>query len=160
MTKVYLANALFSEADRMYNDFLADLLRREVDNIDLFVPQEADEINDKNSFADSKKIAEWDSAKLLESDVLIAIIDGNEIDSGVSAEIGMFYMTNKPIIGLFTDVRQLGRDNKKKIDALIEDATENQFIYRNLFTIGLIKKNGTLVSSIEDLVEELNKITS
>jgi nucleoside 2-deoxyribosyltransferase len=156
--KAYLANGLFSEADRMYNNYLAMLLRNEIDGLDLFVPQEAGEINDKNTFADSLMIAEWDSTKLLESDVLIAVIDGVEIDSGVSAEIGMFSMTGKPIVGLYTDVRQHGRDNQKKIQALIEDGTENQFMYRNLFTVGRIKLSGTIVDNTQSLTHWLKRI--
>ena len=156
--KAYLANNLFSEADRMYNEHLAKLLRERIDGLDLFVPQEAGEINDKNSYADSLMIAEWDSMKLLESDVLIAVIDGIEIDSGVSAEIGMFSMTGKPIIGLYTDVRQYGRNNPKKIQALIEDGTENQFMYRNLFTVGRIKLSGTIVDNTDSLVHWLQRI--
>jgi nucleoside 2-deoxyribosyltransferase len=156
--KAYLANGLFSEADRMYNQHLAKLLREGIDGLDLFVPQEAGEINDKNSYADSLMIAEWDSMKLLESDVLIAVIDGIEIDSGVSAEVGMFSMTGKPIIGLYTDVRQHGRNNAKKIQALIEDGTENQFMYRNLFTVGRIKASGTIVDNTDSMIHWLQRI--
>jgi nucleoside 2-deoxyribosyltransferase len=156
--KAYLANGLFSEADRMYNEHLAKLLRTEFKELDLFVPQEAGEINDKNSYADSLMIAGWDTQKLIESDVLIAVLDGVEIDSGVSAEIGIFSVTGKPIIGLYTDVRQFGRDNEKKINALIKDGTENQFMYRNLFTIGKVKENGVVVSNTADLVKEMKKL--
>lgn len=156
--KTYLANGLFSEADRMYNAYLAKLLRNEFKDLEIFVPQEAEEINDKNSFADSQMIAKWDSEKLLESDFLIAVLDGVEIDSGVSAEIGMFSMTGKPIIGLYTDVRQHGRDNSKKIEALIEDGTENQFMYRNLFTIGRVKLSGVIVDNTDSMLHWSKRI--
>jgi hypothetical protein len=62
-------------------------------------------------------------------------------------------MMDKPIFALYTDVRQQGRDNNKKIEALINDSTENQFIYRNLFVIGLIKqREGNIYSTVEELV--------
>lgn len=156
--KCYLANGLFSEADRMYNTHLAKLLRTEFKDLEVFVPQEAVEINDKNSFANSEMIAKWDSEKLLESDFLIAVLDGVEIDSGVSAEVGMFSMTGKPIIGLYTDVRQHGRDNQKKIQALIEDGTENQFMYRNLFTIGRVKIVGVVVDNTDSMLHWTKRI--
>lgn len=155
--KVYLANGLFSKADVMFNSYIASVLRQEFKSLDLFLPQEAD-INDKNSYADSIMIAELDTMKLLESDVLIAIIDGVEIDAGVATEIGIFSTTGKPIIGVYTDVRQLGRDNKLKIQALIDDGVENQFMYRNLFTIGVIKKNGKIVNDITELIAELKGV--
>lgn len=156
--KAYLANGLFSIGDRYVNEVLAKAIRQAVPSIDLYVPQENDAINDKSSFADSLAIAEADLTSLQQSDVLIAVIDGVEIDSGVAAEIGAFSSFNRPIIALYSDVRQQGRDNTKKIDALIEDGTENQFIYRNLFVVGLIKRNGVIVSSIEDVVTEIRKL--
>ncbi|UUV46519.1 nucleoside 2-deoxyribosyltransferase [Bacillus phage vB_BanS-Thrax3] len=155
--KVYLANGLFSTADYMYNKFLGMALRQHIPTIDLFIPQEA-EINDKSKYADSKMIADLDTKELLSSDVLVAVIDGAEIDAGVATEIGIFSTTGRPIIGVYTDCRQHGRDNDEKIDALINDATENQFMYRNLFTVGVIKKNGVIVSDTEALIKELKRL--
>ncbi|MEK4628340.1 nucleoside 2-deoxyribosyltransferase [Solibacillus sp. FSL R7-0682] len=155
--KAYLANGLFSIGDRYVNEIIADKLRTAMPSIELYVPQENDAINDKNAYANSLAIAQADIHSLKESDVLIAVIDGVEIDSGVAAEIGAFSMLNRPIVALFSDVRQLGRTNSKKIDALIADGTENQFIYRNLFVVGLIKQNGVIVSTVEEAVEAVKK---
>lgn len=155
--KAYLANGLFSMGDRLLNTLIATEIRSNIKGIDLYVPQENEEINDKNAYADSITIALVDMEKLRESDFLIAVIDGIEIDSGVAAEIGAFYMLNRPIFALYTDVRQKGRDNDKKIQALIDDATENQFMYRNLFVIGLIKESkGKVCSSVKELVDSIN----
>lgn len=157
--KAYLANGLFSIGDRYVNEVIARELRAAIPQIDLYVPQENDAINDKNAYADSLAIAEADLNSLKESDVLIAVIDGVEMDSGVAAEIGAFAMLNRPIVALFSDVRQQGRTNRKKIDALIADGTENQFIYRNLFVVGLIKQNGVIASTIEEVVEQVKKVS-
>ncbi|WP_421662174.1 nucleoside 2-deoxyribosyltransferase [Lysinibacillus telephonicus] len=155
--KAYLANGLFSIGDRLLNELLAKELRSAIPTLDLYVPQENDAINDKQAFANSLAIADADMEKLRDSDVLVAVLDGIEIDSGVAAEIGVFSTYNRPIIALFSDVRQLGRDNQQKINALIEDGTENQFIYRNLFVVGIIKRNGVIVSTIEDVIENVKK---
>lgn len=155
--KAYLANGLFSIGDRYVNELLAKEIRAAVPGIELYVPQENDAINDKSAYADSLAIAAADLDSLQQSDVLIAVIDGVEIDSGVAAEIGAFSMLNRPIIALLSDVRQQGRTNTKKIDALIADGTENQFIYRNLFVIGCIKRNGVIVETIKDVVAEVAK---
>lgn len=157
--KAYLANGLFSIGDRYVNEVIARELRAAISEIDLYVPQENDAINDKNAYADSLAIAEADLNSLKESDVLIAVIDGVEIDSGVAAEIGAFAMLNRPIVALLSDVRQQGRTNTKKIDALIADGTENQFIYRNLFVVGLIKQNGVIASTIEEVVEQVKQLS-
>lgn len=158
--KAYLANGLFGMGDRLLNTLIAKELRKEIKGVELYVPQENDAINDKSAYADSITIAGADMDKLEESDILIAVIDGVEIDSGVAAEIGAFYMTGKPIFALYTDVRQQGRDNDKKIQALINDGVENQFMYRNLFVTGLIKKSkGDIYFTIEELIEGIkNKI--
>ena len=158
MKKGYLANGLFNESDRMYNHYLARNIRHTLnDDVDLYVPQENAEVNDKSLYANSMAIEKADTTKLLESDFLVAVIDGQDIDSGVSAEIGIFSTTNKPIFALYTDVRQQGRDNKSKIQALIDDGVENQFMYRNLYVIGLIKRvaeehGGGIYSSSNDLL--------
>lgn len=145
--KGYLANGLFSIGDRLTNDIISKTMKNSIPEVELYVPQNNDEINDKNAFADSIAIAQADCKKLLESDFLIAVIDGVEIDSGTAAEIGIFSTTGKPIFALYSDVRQLGTNNKEKINALINDPTENQFMYRNLFVLGLIKQSGGSISN-------------
>lgn len=155
MKKGYLANGLFGLGDRLINELVAKEVRTAIPGVDLYVPQENMAINDKAAYADSLAIAGADMQALKESDFLVAVIDGVEIDAGVAAEIGAFSMLNRPIFGLYTDTRQQGRDNTKKIDALVADGTENQFMYRNLFVVGLIKQNGRIVNSVEQLGETL-----
>lgn len=157
MKKGYLANGLFSIGDRAVNKAIKNKLNSiaVLGTLELYVPQDNEAINDKSSFADSVTIADADAKELMESDFLIAVIDGVEIDSGVAAEIGMFATTGKPIYALYTDVRLNGADNKDKVNALIKDATENQFMYRNLFVVGLIKKNGLILNDIQTLCETI-----
>jgi len=155
--KAYLANGLFSLGDRLVNEQLAAAIREAVPGIELYVPQENDAINDKTAYADSLAIAQADLEMLQNSDVLVAVLDGVEIDSGVAAEIGAYAMLNRPIVGVFTDVRQQGRDNMLKIEALVRDGIENQFVYRNLFVIGLIKRTGVITTSIAEAVQAVEK---
>lgn len=156
--KAYLANGLFGMGDRLLNSLVGSQIRKEIQNIDLYIPQENPDINDKNSYADSITIAQADMERLKNSDFLIAIIDGVEIDSGVAAEIGAFSMLDKPIFALYTDVRQQGRNNNKKIEALIGDGTENQFMYRNLFVVGLIKQTKAgIFSTVDELINGIKK---
>ena len=156
--KGYLANGLFTLGDRLVNVFISTRLRIEVPEAELYVPGENEAINDKSSYADSITIFKSDKEKLLEADFMIAVIDGVEIDSGVASEIGMFAMTGKPIFALYSDIRQHGRDNADKIDALVEDGTENQFMYRNLFVVGLIKEsNGGIFDEFEDVIQSVKE---
>ena len=154
--KIYFANALFFQADINYNAQLAAQIRNLSPQIDLYLPQENNDINDKQAYADSKMIAHADTAKLLASDLVIAILDGNTIDNGVASEIGVAYAQKIPIIGLYTDTRQQGAGNQQKLDALRQVA-ENQFHYVNLYTTGLIKLNGTIVNNEADLLTAIKQ---
>lgn len=155
--KGYFASPLFSQAEQIFNEYLVKNIREKFTDLEIHLPQESD-INDKNSYADSIMIAEQDAKELLDSDFMIAVLDGNEIDSGVATEIGIFYTTGKPIIGLYTDARQSGRDNPKKVQALVEDALENQFTYRNLFVVGTIKSTGEIVDNEKDLLNAIKRV--
>lgn len=155
--KAYLANGLFGLGDRILNELIANELREAFKSnnieLDLYVPQENAEINDKQAYADSVMIADGDDKYLNECDFVIAVIDGVEIDSGVACEIGVATTLGKKVFGLLTDTRQQGTDNKKKIEALIKNPTENQFIYRNLYVIGKLNKSGGVYSTIGDIKE-------
>lgn len=163
--KAYLANGLFSEADQLYNKHLAAKIRDNFPNIDLYVPQENAALNDKSGYANSLAIFDGDNFYLDSADLMIAVIDGVEIDSGVAVEIGRFVALkefdkskNRNIFGIYSDIRQQGRTNSQKIDALIADGSENQFMYRNLYVIGAIKANGFLVSSSDELIEKMKYV--
>ncbi len=161
--KAYLANALFSESEQLFNEYLALSIRSRMPEVDLYVPQENPDLNDKSGYADSLTIFNEDNAYLDAAEVLFAVIDGSDIDPGVAAEIGRFALmrelevkkagaSKRKIFGLFTDVRANGRDNQRKIDALIEDGTENQFIYRNLYVVGAMKEHGRIFHSSNDML--------
>ncbi|WEG73038.1 nucleoside 2-deoxyribosyltransferase [Vagococcus intermedius] len=156
MKKVYFASPLFSEMERRYNAHIVSGLRGNYPSLDIYVPQEQLEINDKQAYADSKMIANFDTEALIASDLVIAILDGSTIDAGVASEIGVAYAKGIPVIGVYTDTRQLGGDNLKKVEALREIG-ENQFHYVNLYTIGLVKLNGIVVASEEELVSEIGE---
>lgn len=150
MTKLYFASPLFSEMEFAFNAQLAALIRSHIPGIDIFLPQEQGEINDKNAYADSTMIAKLDTDAVLASDIMLAVLDGQLIDPGVASEIGIAYQAGIPIVGLYTDSRQQGATNQKKLDALQEIA-ESQFSYVNLYTVGLIKLRGEVVNRSQDV---------
>ncbi|OTN90123.1 nucleoside 2-deoxyribosyltransferase [Enterococcus sp. 7E2_DIV0204] len=150
--KIYFAGPMFAKADLLYNEFLVKQIRALDDSLEVYLPQENGAINDKTAYADSTMIAVADTERVLESDLLVAVLDGITIDAGVASEIGVAYAKNIPMIGLYTDTRQQGADNQKKLAALSETA-ENQFHYLNLYTIGLLKLNGTVATNEQDFLE-------
>lgn len=150
--KIYFANGLFSQADFEFNARIVAALRNQIPAINIYLPQENAEINDKQAYADSKMIAQADTDELTSSQLVIAVLDGITIDAGVASEIGVAYAKGIPVIGLYTDSRQQGATNNKKLAAL-QTIAENQFHYLNLYTTGLIKLNGTIVNTTDALID-------
>ncbi|MGM0166427.1 nucleoside 2-deoxyribosyltransferase [Enterococcus sp. AZ135] len=151
---IYFAAPLFAKSDLLYNQYLVEKIRTISTDLTIYLPQENDGINDKSAYADSKMIALADTEEVLRSDLMVALLDGLTIDAGVASEIGVAYAKGIPVIALYTDSRQQGADNQKKIDAL-QTPAENQFHYLNLYTVGLIKLNGTIVNTEEALLEQI-----
>ena len=160
---------MFCEADRMYNAFLAEKIREHLgEDIDLYVPQENKSINDKTKCADSHDIFWGDYNRLQKCDIFIARIDGDIPPSGTSAEIGImsqrrqYWEQNKNtefppmILGLCTDSRNPKRTYLDAKNELMKNEDyESQYCYFNLFTLGCIKVNGELATSVDDLVDKL-----
>ncbi|MGG5358585.1 MULTISPECIES: nucleoside 2-deoxyribosyltransferase [unclassified Enterococcus] len=153
---IYFAGPMFAKSDLLYNEMLVKKIRELSPKITVYLPQENESINDKTAYADSQMIALADTEKVLESDLMIALLDGPTIDAGVASEIGVAYAKNIPVLGLYTDTRQQGGTHPKKLAAL-QDLAENQFHYLNLYTVGLIKLNGNIFDSEESLFEEINQ---
>ncbi len=105
MKTVYLAAPLFSEAECDFNRKLRDLIKDE--GFLVFLPQE-----DSNNIHVEKNrqeiIFNKNLAALDSSDIIVAVIDGADVDSGTAWEIGYAYSKGKPVLGLKTDFRTLG----------------------------------------------------
>lgn len=155
MKKVYLAGPLFNEMELAFNADFATRIRETYPDVELFVPQEQGDINNKESYADSKMIAQLDTQAVLESDLMIAVLDGQIIDPGVASEIGVAYQAGIPVLGLYSDTRQQGATNQQKLDAL-QEVAESQFSYINLYTIGLIKLRGEVLTSSQDIIDKMS----
>ena len=171
--QVYLAGSMFCEADRMYNSYLAECIREAVgEYVDLYVPQENASINDKTKCADSYAIFWGDYNRLQNCDIFIGRIDGDLPPSGTSAEIGIMsqrrqYWENDPksdrfhmpmILGLCTDSRNPRATYLDAKNELMKSSDiESQYCYYNLFTVGCIKVNGHLATSVEKLITLLEE---
>ncbi len=105
MKTVYLAAPLFSEAERDFNSKLRDKIKSA--GFKVFLPQE-----DSNNIKDEKNrqeiIFNKNVAAIERSDIIAAVIDGTDVDSGTAWEIGYAFAKGKPVIGLRTDFRTLG----------------------------------------------------
>lgn len=112
--KIYFAAPMFAKSDLLYNEQIVKEVRALSPELSIYLPQENEAINDKTAYADSRMIALADTEKVLESDLMIALLDGLTIDAGVASEIGVAYANGIPVIGLYTDTRQQGGTHPKK----------------------------------------------
>ncbi len=61
------------------------------------------------------------------TDLMIALIDGAQVDDGTAWEIGYFYARRRPeqkIIGIRTDFRRAGESRGAVVNAMIEGACD------------------------------------
>jgi nucleoside 2-deoxyribosyltransferase len=137
--KIYWANALFTEADRRFNAYCVDKLRKAGFNV--FLPQEAS-VNKEKALT-AKDIFKIDTTEIICSDLLIACLDQETIDSEVACEIGIAYAFGIPVIGLYTDIRQY----RSGIGQM----------YKNLYVIGAIEYFGEIARNIEELQQIIPK---
>ena len=162
--KVYLAGGIFCYGDYLRNMEWAAKLRAAFPDMDLYSPVENTDINGvegKKKFAGSQMIADADNARLDNTDILIACIDGDVIPAGTSAEIGKFHEKiargdRKYIVGICTDNRQCHITHSAAKDAGgAAEPGEQQYSYHNLYVTGLLKQAGVLVTNIEDAIEAI-----
>ena len=100
-----LAAPLFSEAECDFNRKLRDELTSAGFNV--FLPQE-DSNNIKDNKDRQKIIFNKNLGGIERSDIIVAVIDGADVDSGTAWEIGFAFARGKTVVGLRTDFRSLG----------------------------------------------------
>ena len=168
MPRVYLAAPIFSEADRIYNDLVANEIERNFPGIDLYVPHRNKDINDKTKCATAEDITYGDFTNNLdEDDIVIALVDGNAAPGiGTVLEIGYFSRmcqeeinkygkTNKTIISLYTDSRECSSTFLEAKNEMLKQFAECQYAYLNLLLVGALKRYGVMCRTIDEVIKQL-----
>ena len=127
--KIYFAGPLFSEAER-------DWIRSTISKIESLAAQHGikteiifpydlitqDEIDRLGANAKVEIFSRCKS-HLDDADIVIALLDGSQVDDGTAWEIGYFYAKKSPeqkIIGIRTDFRRAGESEGAVVNAMIE----------------------------------------
>ena len=63
---------------------------------------------------------ERDRTAIDDSDAVVALLDGPQVDDGTAWEIGYAYAKGKPIVGIRTDFRNAGDTSHGRVNAMIE----------------------------------------
>ncbi|MGC8710436.1 MAG: nucleoside 2-deoxyribosyltransferase [Candidatus Micrarchaeia archaeon] len=143
--KIYSANPLgFSESGRLFlkekiKPMLIELGFEILDPWKEFEGLSEEEIN-KGELSDEERlsIGKKNEEMLEKADIVLAILDGPDVDSGTSAEIGYAYAKGKRVIGYRGDLRKSGED--------IVNLQIETFI---------IESGGKITRSLNELKEEL-----
>ena len=135
---IYIAGPLFNDHERTYLELIAAEL--EDNGYKCFLPHrdqsgiDDTELEGTNmSQATKDKIFNTDLTALKEADLTVALITGQDIDSGTAAEIGITYANGKPVIAI--------------------TAYERRF--RNLFVEGMITQR---VNSVDNIINSIQLI--
>jgi nucleoside 2-deoxyribosyltransferase/uncharacterized protein YbbK (DUF523 family) len=115
---IYLAAPLFSEAERSYNRFIEELLKKNF--FEVYLPQQAGDDSEIRDKAEQDLIFSKNLKALESADIIVAIIDGADADSGTSWEMGYAFARGKRVIGLRTDFRRSG--HYEKVNFMLEES--------------------------------------
>jgi nucleoside 2-deoxyribosyltransferase len=118
--KVYYAGPLFTAAERSWNEWFVDALRDE--GFDVVSPQEEALKHISPSGNDFAGIFETCLRGIRSADVIVAVFDGADVDSGAAFECGYAYAIRKPIVGIRTDLRSGGEENG--VNAMLSECCE------------------------------------
>ncbi len=166
--RIYLAAPIFAEWNREYNEKVAQRIEQEFPNIELYVPQRNQSINNKKLCATAEQICEGDFTNNLDhDDIVVALVDGDTPGIGTVVECSYFARmceeeiqrqgyTNKTIISLYTDTRECSHTNNPAKNIMLNEFAESQYSYLNLLLVGVLKRYGTMCASINEVLQALS----
>src|SRR5260370_30962727 len=99
--RAYIAGPLFNEGEPWWNAEIDSRVRKL--GFTTYIPQR-DGVKLENQ-SDVRKIFESDKNALIQADVIVANLDGMDVDSGTAWEIGFAEGLGKHCVGVYTDWR-------------------------------------------------------
>jgi len=131
--KIYFTGPLFSEAERYWIRSTIQQIEsfsfRHGAQIEIIFPYDLITQPEIESLGNNAKHEIFSRCKshLDDADMVIALLDGPQVDDGTAWEIGYFYARKKPgqkIIGVRTDLRRSGECEGGCVNSMIEGACE------------------------------------
>ena len=113
--KIYLSGPLFSAAEVAWGKQLSAHLSKHLENAKIIWPHEI-----VPEGAEPEQIFEANVQALNQCDLMVAILDGAQVDDGTAWEIGFFFSQGKKILGIRTDFRRAGESEESRVNLMIE----------------------------------------
>jgi len=136
-SRVYLAGPLFSQAEVLWGREVKRAIQEALPGAVVIWPHET---------ASPEGIFASNLGSLQGCDLMVAILDGPQVDDGTAWEVGYHYaLHGRPaIVGIRTDFRKAGETSTSRVNAMIEgaccgiagDLEEMKSILRSLSPIG------------------------
>jgi nucleoside 2-deoxyribosyltransferase len=120
---IYFAAPLFTQAEWLWNIKLAEGLRSE--EIEIILPQDAARpmLYNPKKF-DANKLFAGNVDDIKRADLVLAVFDQADPDSGTSWECGYAFAIGRPIIGVRTDIRRTGDDPDLPINLMLSKSCQ------------------------------------
>lgn len=136
--KIYQAGPLFSLAEQNFHRELKKALEQYGHEViwpfELFGPEEVKSWGENAPH----RIMLEDSQALSSCDIVVALLDGPQVDDGTAWEIGFAYAKGIPVIGLRTDFRNCGDNGYSMVNSMIHGSC------------CIVEKVSTLIDVIEN----------
>jgi nucleoside 2-deoxyribosyltransferase len=145
VTSIYLAASVFSIFERESNARVAHALEKE--GYEVFLPQTTAP-PETESGLDMKYIYEECKNRLDTSDLVVAIVDGADVDSGVAWELGYAFAKKTPAICIRTDMRKA---EDKGVNIMIEYGS-TKTVYQTHYHQNVEEVIKNIVLEIKELV--------
>ena len=103
MPKIYVAGPLFTEGQRWLLERVDAVCRQQ--GFETYLPHRDAGLFDRDS--DSSFFFQQDLRQLQEAAIVVAVLNGDDVDSGTAWEMGYFYaVKGGPIVGYVHDTRK------------------------------------------------------
>ncbi len=113
--KIYLSGPLFSRGEIAWGERVKRFLEDRLDGVQVIWPHEIVPCHTLPA-----QVFQVNLMALGEADVMVAMLDGPQVDDGTAWEIGYFFMQGKKILGLRTDFRRAGETDNSRVNLMIE----------------------------------------
>ncbi len=104
--RIYFSAPLFTQMERRWNRQVAEALEAQITGAHVILPQDFKFDDAYNSPRAFPHIFTACVDAVREADVMVAVLDGPDVDSGTAFEMGVAYERGIPIVGVRTDFRE------------------------------------------------------
>ena len=113
--RIYLSGPLFSKAEILRGRSIKATLEEALQDVEVIWPHEL-------PAGSTAEVFQANRMALDNCDLLVAILDGPQVDDGTAWEIGYFYAKGRKVLGIRTDFRRAGESEQSRVNLMVESS--------------------------------------